>query len=181
MRNIKIILFTLLTALVLTGCNKGCNKSESSPVITHTITANQITDIMGDVGVMGSARALADSTYALPSERWVQNQYASALYSFLNTLKSSQWVAEENDCDNFASLSFSFAQILHHNTPNKGKNVSLAFGEFWYVSRSGPHAINVFITRIPPDSYKVGFFEPQTQKTVVLTYDEISSCAFYRF
>lgn len=160
----------------------GCNKNNNNPVITHSITAIELKTIMAKNKIYTPNAFVADQTYALPSENWIKTEYSSALYSFLTSFKSSQWTSEENDCDNFASMSYSFSQILHHNTPSKLEKSSLAFGEFWYITKNGGgHAINVLITWAGENQYKVLFYEPQLQQIIALDKDEIDSCLFYRF
>lgn len=160
----------------------GCSKSGTNTITNHKLSSTEIQSILNEIGVSSYISFFADGNYALPSENWIKEDYSLALYSYLSSFKSSQWVSEENDCDNFASMAFSFAQILHHNTPKKLDKTSLAFGEFWYVKddNSG-HAINVVIVYSNEGKYKVLFYEPQTQKTIILSKEEIKSCTFYRF
>lgn len=164
---------------LLVGCNKNNN---NIPVVTHSISSVELKTIMVKNKIYTPNAFIADVLYALPSENWIKHEYSSALYTFLTSFKSSQWTSEENDCDNFASMAFSFSQILHHNTSNKLEKSSLAFGEFWYIQKNGGiHAINVIIYWADENQYKLLFYEPQKQQVITLDEDEINSCFFYRF
>ena len=161
----------------------GCGvKKDNNVVTSHYINFDEINFVMDKVGAVTSNVFFADSRYAMASEDWIINGYSKALSEFLTSFKSNEWINEENDCDNFASMAFSFSQILHHNTLNKLQKTALAMGEFWYIRKEGGgHAINVFIVWQNDDNYKVIFYEPQWQKVVELTKEEIASVRYYRF
>lgn len=149
----------------------------------HTVDAMEINAMMDSIGAVTDKAFFADDKYALPSESWLINDYSTALYDFLLSFKSSKYVDSENDCDNYSTLAFSFAQVLHHNTPQKIKKTALAVGEFWYASlaRGGVHAINVVMVWDNQIGYKLIFYEPQTQQVVELTKAEIAGVKYYRF
>jgi hypothetical protein len=160
-----------------------CSKNAPSPTIKHTVEAVEIAAMLESLGVTTPNSFFADDVYALPSEHWLANEYSESLYRFLTSFKSATYVATENDCDNFSTLAFAFAQILHHNTPQKNKKTALAVGEIWYASlaRGGVHAINVAMVWDDQTGYKIIFYEPQTQQIVQLTQAEIAGVKYYRF
>lgn len=180
MKIIKWLLYFI--AFILFLMFAGCGKKSNNTVTTHYINSDEINFVMDKNGAVTLNVFFADSRYAMASEDWIINGYSKALNEFLYSFKSNQWINEENDCDNFASMAFSFAQILHHNTINKLQKTALAMGEFWYIKKEGGgHAINVFIVWQNDENYKVIFYEPQWQKIIELTKEEIASVRYYRF
>lgn len=174
-----LLLFIFLILILLTA---GCGKKNNKAVTNHIANSDEINLAMDKAGAVTQFAFFADEKYSLPSESWIANEYSQALNSFLTSFKTSDYILEENDCDNFASMSFSFAQILHHNTPQKTAKTSLAFGEFWYIRKEGGgHAINVFAVWDGENKYRIVFYEPQLQKIVQLTREEIATVRYYRF
>ena len=170
----------MMLMMLFIGCGK--QKETITSVVKQAIPITKIYSIMSDNGVYNMNSFCTDSLYSLPTENWIKTEFSTTLSLFLKSFKSSEWVTEENDCDNFSSMSYSFAQILHHNTKNKINNTGLCFGEFWYTKdiNKVKHAINVIIV-YENDRYKVLFFEPQTQSIVELSKTEKESCEFYKF
>jgi hypothetical protein len=178
MKNL-IFIFCLLILLVT-----GCSKNDSANVVTnHSLTSKKLTEVLFDNDIVTMNVFIPDVSYALPFEKWIKTQYSKTLYDYLQSFKTATWKPEENDCDNFASMSFSLAQMLHHTTANKIKNTALAFGEFWYIqdSTKSGHAINIFVTYSDTNIYKIYFFEPQSQFEITLSQTEKDSCYFCRF
>lgn len=150
--------------------------------IPSVVLTGDLIELMDLQGIIPwDAGKFADAAYALPDAGWVGDEFALAFRSFIMQLKQGTWTSEANDCDDFARAAAFFAQYLHHNTPDKSKGTSLAFGEFWYEPSGGPHAINIFVYRDAAGALRVGFFEPQTFMVVQLSVREWQSCAYYRF
>lgn len=147
------------------------------------MTQAELIDFMSKRGAMPMAFLAADSEYAHPTENWFYGSFASALKTLFFQLNLTLWKAEENDCDDFARLAAAFAQSLHARTKSKRPGTALAVGEFWYdrSSPDGPqaHAVNCAI--VYDGDYKLLFLEPQTQKRITLSQQEIASCSAYRF
>lgn len=121
---------------------------------------------------------ISDIEYNLPSKNWILNEFSKSFLTFLKFLNVDDYNPENNDCDDFARLAASLAQILHHRTSPAVKT-GLTVGEFWYRQDiGGGHAINfiIYLDGTP----KIMFFEPQTQKEVFLSETEKQSCSFWR-
>jgi hypothetical protein len=176
---ISTFFVVFITLLYFNGCSK---QTPINTVTENTLTSDEVRDVMSkELGYDILEGKTADSIYSLPSENWIRNTFSSSYYNFLYSIKSNGYMSEENDCDKFAVLAYSYAHILHHNTTNKISKTGLTFGEFWYVSdRVGGHAINVIIVR-NNNTNKVLFYEPQTQQIVNLSTTEKDTCSFWRF
>ena len=173
----SILAVIILSVLLLFGCSK----QDNHPVSTFKMTGQKIRIHLATNGIIPSLSMYSDRNYAVPSKNWVAGAFSDSFFSFKQQLASSNWTAEENDCDDFARFSAFFAQYLHHNTPNKLKNTALSFGEFLYETKElQGHAINIFLYR-EQEKVKIGFYEPQTCKIVILTKEEIESCYFIKF
>jgi hypothetical protein len=143
------------------------------------MTAAQLQDVMAENGCMPRNRLVADAEYSLCTQNWFESAFASALRTLLFQLNQTLWRDQSNDCDDFARLGASFAQMLHNRTGQK-PGTGLAIGEFWFQSARGPHAILSAVIYVGTE-YKLIFLEPQNQKPVNLTYEEVASCFAYRF
>ena len=164
--------------LVLASCKKPTNNT----VTNFTLTAQEINDVMWEVGALPSNFFTRDASYSLPSISYINGEFSNSLRSFLFNLSSAEWKTESNDCDDFAMAACFLMNFLHHNTVNKVKNTGIAFGEFYYYKQGvGYHAINVAVVRDENQKIKVVFFEPQTYSIVELNKEEIESCVFWRF
>lgn len=144
------------------------------------ISKPRIQELLFNEGVDTSVAAveLPDEQYALPAADWIANEFAAAF-----TSERNRWVGLYrngcSDCDDFAEFAVTFAKFLFRNTEDRPKDAALAFGEFWYVTPQGGHAINLAICR-EGDELKLVFFEPQSSSVVRLTRKEIESCCFVR-
>lgn len=124
--------------------------------------------------------SLADRAYAMPSHQWLLGPFAASLGTLQFEFRVKQWSAEDNDCDDFARLAASFAQVLHVNTPDHPPATALAVGELWYVlDDGGAHAINIAICG--PNISDVVFFDPQTRDVKTLSSKELTSATMIRF
>lgn len=162
-----------------TGCN---NKNTPTPVpITHIISPLDVCGILISNGITQVSPILSDHIYSLPSKEWVQTTFVKDYHNLLVSMKSENYVAEENDCDKFSTLAYAFAHILHHNTIDKIEKTGLAVGELWYSpDTGGGHAINIMIV-YETNNYNVIFFEPQNQTIINLSTKEKESCSFLLF
>ena len=121
---------------------------------------------------------LGDSKYAVPSLSWVKGAFTKDWRDFIGMLKVADYAPSANDCDDFARLCATLAQICHHRTKGHPTDTGLAFGEIWYQSPQGLHAINVFVFG---KDLELGFYEPQAFKVVSLTEEEKNSSIYVRF
>jgi hypothetical protein len=177
---------SLLVAAILITFPIGCQNSTDQINVQSDFVLKdyELTGYLAQLGVRGwQGNFTADQRYALPSKDWIEYQYSSSLHAMLSSLRNGVWIAEDNDCDDFARAAAFLAQYLHHNTIRKQSNTGLAFGEFWYIKQPGGegHAINIFVYRNKKGEISVGFYEPQDQQIIKLTKKEIDSCIYYRF
>lgn len=114
----------------------------------------------------GAAPTLLDESYACPSKDWVQGPFSLSLRTALDGYGFSR---DRFDCDDFARLAWTIANLCNHDCPS---DCGLAFGLLFYTRDYGAaHAINFFIAE------GVHFYEPQTQRIVELSRKEIESCS----
>jgi hypothetical protein len=114
-----------------------------------------------------------DSNYQCPSKAWVLDVFSDSLNRSLYALGLVSWKTEAWDCDKFARLAAVLGAIEHARTPWR-EQAALALGVFCYVPAAGPHAINFAV--VDPHTMEIVWLEPQTQKEVKLTEDEIGTC-----
>lgn len=121
----------------------------------------------------------ADSDWRLPDKSWIEQEFSKTVKSIFDAYGLC-YRLESWDCDDFTRFTAALAQLLNNRTPdNRGKG--LAIGEFWYQKDSGTrHALNICIVETE-DKPVVLFYEPQTQRFVVLTEQERSLCDYVRF
>ncbi len=119
-----------------------------------------------------------DSNYAVPTLSWVKGAFSKDWRDFVGMLKVADYAPSANDCDDFARLAATLAQVCHHRTKGHPTDTGLAFGEIWYQSPQGLHAINVFVFG---KDLELGFYEPQACKVVTLTEQEMKSICYARF
>jgi len=130
-------------------------------------------------GIKPSVVNFADSYYMFPTTKWVGGVFLDAWKETMRLigLKPADYVPQAHDCDDYAMLCSAYCRMLHRKTAERTVDQStVAFGEFWYQSQLGKHALNVFVNR---DG--LGFFEPQSDSGIIkLTNEEIASCSFCR-
>lgn len=169
-------ILSLLFILILGGCSK----PSVNTVTDFKMSSTDVYIFFQTIKIFPQNTLVADSSYALPSKSWIENEFSNAFKIFKNELQASNWSTSSNDCDDFARFAAFFAQYLHHNTQNKLQQTALAFGEFMYVKDpSSPHAINVFLYR-ENNAVNIGFYEPQINAIVSLSQKEIKSAFFLR-
>lgn len=143
-----------------------------------TLNGLDISSLLGEIGVRTPRGTFADMNYNLPAKEWFFSDFTRSLDSLLRFFSAKNWVAEANDCDDFARLAAALAQILHHRT-NQLQNTALAIGEFHYKdAKIGPHAINFAV--VNDGGYKIVFMEPQHGHQLFLNEEEIKSCFYWR-
>tara|TARA_R110000868_G_scaffold117108_3_gene311137 strand:- start:1405 stop:1845 length:441 start_codon:yes stop_codon:yes gene_type:complete len=135
------------------------------------INSSQMIMQLAEAGIVSPTWSISDGSYAMPTLQWVTGPFSDALRKLQYEFKVSGWTREDNDCDDFARLSAAFAQVLHHNTPDRPEGTALAVGELWYLQDAGGgHAINFAVCG--PDKTDVLFYEPQRVALVQLTESE---------
>lgn len=144
-----------------------------------TVFSDEMLEFLTESGFTTRNRAITDSDFALPTEKWIKTTYSSALSDFLFKMRSDIPAEEDNDCDDFALAATFFAKLLHRRTKGRPEYTGLAFGEFYYIKTDvGGHAINFFVTN--DNGLKVCFYEPQTKEIIKLTEAEIKSNYYWR-
>jgi hypothetical protein len=127
---------------------------------------------------------ITDGSYSAPRIEWMLDSFYKKLFhKWVKKNKMDMW-RQYWDCDNFAMLYFTFAQICHANTQllneKKGKSgmtQGLTVGVMFYEIGGDPkkaHAINFVIDK---DNI-FHAIEPQTGKKLPLTKKEKASCWF---
>jgi hypothetical protein len=147
------------------------------------ISADDLFRAVVQMGIRPTIVQTADAHYDLPAADWFIGSFAQSLHEALDALNLVRYQPQSNDCDDYARMGASLAQLLHFHTRPRG-TTGLAVGEFWYQIRNmgGAHAICVAITRLSPTSpLQLMALEPQNQTPVILTPQEIQSCSFVRF
>lgn len=148
------------------------------------LMAAKITEAATDKGINPNALLFADSSYLLPSNRWVLDIFSAAWDATKRVLDIVAYEPDMNDCDDYARMCAGYAQLLNNRTLRENKALprsALAFGEFWYMSPMGAHAINAyFYQEEVGGDILLGTFEPQTGKPVELTRQQIYTCSLFR-
>lgn len=150
------------------------------------LMAAKITEAATDKGINPNALLFADSSYLLPSDQWVRETFSAAWEETKRVLGIAVYEPDMNDCDDYARMCAGYAQLLNNRTIRESKSpvmprAALAFGEFWYVSPQGAHAINAyFYQKVQGGDIFLGTFEPQTGKPVELTRQQIYTCSLFR-
>jgi hypothetical protein len=155
---------------------------------TH-LTASEIVQAAVTQGINPNALLFADDGYLLPSDDWVFSTFAQAWEETKRVLGIAVYESDINDCDDYARMCAGYAQLLNNRTIKTSRtsgsltmpSAALAFGEFWYASPQGPHAINAFLFRhVQGGPTLLGAIEPQTGARVLLTPKEVESCTLFR-
>ena len=127
----------------------------------------------------------SDSTYAKPTLAWLQGPFWTWYIGWRKELGLDRWT-RKSDCDNFARTYSSAAQDCHALTITRqaaatGDPVTLeglAVGEIHYFARDlgGWHAIVAAVT-----DQGLVFIEPQNNRRLMLTPDDLATCTFAYF
>lgn len=127
-------------------------------------------------GFTGAKIIISDIDYALPKASWLTGKFYEFYKGWRYDHNLNEW-ANRNDCDNFASLFYTFSQICH--AKGNRSEQGIAVGEMFYFiggDKNRGHAINIAITDVG-----VIAIEPQTGEIVKLTKAEKESSWFVRF
>lgn len=126
---------------------------------------------------------IPDERFIGPTRAWVTGTFGPAWAEALRKLGLETYQPEAWDCDKFADLCRSYAELLHARTPDRPiKDAALTVATFCYVieSTGGGHAIVAFF--IPQgESFEVVYLEPQTGEEKKLTKQEEASCMALMF
>jgi hypothetical protein len=182
MNFIKLFLVTLLI-IGSVGCSSIPLTSVNYSSFSDKFTQDDIVTAMhAELGYDLGQRYFSDKYYSIPTEKWIEQDFSKSFKKFLGSINSSKYVLEENDCDKFTLLAFTYVHILHHNTLNKIDQTGISFGEFWYYSEifKSYHAVNVIIVKRGGIN-KVIYFDAETQKIITLTDSEKLTCLYWRF
>ncbi len=149
------------------------------------MTPATIERVLFDLGVSTSIhRMVADGEYATTSTEYLFGPFAAG-WAIKRDQMLGAYKSGKTDCDDYARACAEYAQECYRETKDAKSGRALAFGEFWYVSPQGPHAINFAFVRdhLAADEYNdptVVFFEPQTASSLHLRREETASCLAYR-
>ena len=185
----KLCLAAVLAAVVgvIILCLAGCSKPPRVTPGTISISDTTVRSTLFDLGVSeGTACVLlGNPQYSLPSAGWVTGDFATQFRAWVGQ-EGLHYQTSEEDCKTFSRMAALYCDMLHAKDPGRQPGTHLAFGEFWYISARGGHAINVALVADGPVSgtslpkYRLLFFEPQTGLEVLLTRQEIESCVMCR-
>lgn len=146
-----------------------------------TVTAEKIFNLLLDAGITSNPYFF-DENYIAPAKDWVLFEYSDALRIYLSQLPG--YKKERNDCDNFAGRAVTLAKdCLAVSTEIEGEN-DLAVGPAVYMDTQSTldvagvkHALQVWIVE-NKGVLEVLFYEPQTQKAVKLSREQIGTIEF---
>lgn len=147
------------------------------------LSTAKVVETATDYGIKANALLFADDLYALPSNSWVIDTFSEAWAKTKLILGIAAYEVDMNDCDDYARMCAGYAQVLNNQTIKALglQRAALAFGEFWYTSPQGAHAINAYLYREDQNSpVMIGTFEPQTGKPVELTRQQFYTCSLFR-
>ena len=135
------------------------------------MTGTEVSQFMNQNNIFyTSGYGIKDALYACPDEEWLNGRFAKVILpQYLAERKASTWVAESNDCDDFAEHAKVLMNEIHHNTQNKVPGTGILFGIVWYNKDvGGGHAINWAIVRDKDTKQpKLVFFEPQNGTGII--------------
>lgn len=118
---------------------------------------------------------LTDETYSAPRSDWLLKDFSVWYKDVLNRLGAGTYLAEAQDCDDFADSFKVFAAICHRRT---GVKTALSVGVMHYFPREMTgHAINIALT----SDKGIIYIEPQTGNMINLTEKEKKSACLVRF
>ena len=127
-------------------------------------------------GFTNAQLTISDVDYALPKASWLTGTFYDFYKGWRFEHNLNEWTMK-NDCDNFASLFYAFAQICHAKSNRSEQGI--AVGELFYFiggDKTKGHAINVALT-----DKGIIAIEPQTGRIQELTKAEKEGAWFIRF
>lgn len=105
---------------------------------------------------------MLDNDYSLTTKDWIAGEFTEALRKNQYASECREWMAENNDCDDFAFFAMSFARMIHHRV-NPSLKTSLAFGVVLYKRDVGGfHAANCALVRGIGGELEMVWYEPQS-------------------
>jgi hypothetical protein len=175
----------LVLAALLPFLASSCSKRSDNVVSNFTMTSEEVFSFMFiENGIdVSTGYGIKDTLYVCPDEDWLNGRFSKIILpQYLVERRASTWVAESNDCDDFAEHAKVLMNEIHHNTKHKVPNTGVLFGVVWYTRDiGGSHAINWAIVRDKVSQKpKLVFFEPQNSVGIIkLSKKEISSISFW--
>jgi len=167
---VLIILFVIIKTTFI-------NNKQLDDAIKKTVSNDDVKLTLMMYGVTFNSSVFADPEYNLLSKDWVETNAQMDFLQFLRDLGLTEWKQNVGDCDDFAKAFTVFLKsYIKKEHPNAA---SPAVGEIYYIrDEGGAHAINVIVLDDPSGLYSLSFFEPQAQKFVNLSQEEIKSIYF---
>lgn len=133
--------------------------------------------VMADIVGPNIKHVVNDKFYIYVTKEFISDKLEGEIIKFLKKDNTS-YKPERFDCDDYSLTSVVLARREHFHLTREQRPVTILFGEFYYMKNGAePHAINCFLSK----GNQIGFFEPQSNKIIDLTSDEIKSCFFWRF
>lgn len=186
---VGVTLFILLMSLVAVLLF-GCKPAPERPVDDgFTLLRPEIFAHMRESGFEPwSDSEVVDSEYALPTEEWVQTQFAPKFRKVCSEWGLTPWRGNK-DCDDASGVARLYAQVVYWEA---GGEHSLAFGWFDFILESGEYHSANFILVLDSTApnqatldmrnpaVRVLFWEPQTREFFELSDVERRSIVRYR-
>ena len=151
-------------------------KKEKVKLGGDVMDAIDIQRVMADIIGPNIKHVVNDKFYINVTQEFVSSKLEGEILKFLKKDNVS-YKPERFDCDDYSLTSVILARREHYHLTREQRPVTILFGEFFYLKDGAPHAINCFLS----ENNKINFFEPQRNKIINLTSDEIKSCFFWRF
>ena len=161
----------ILCGLALASC--GDRLQPTAPAAFHVINATDMRILLAKAGLKcEQPEMVGDANYRMVDEVWFNAHFPGIYRQFLGGLRQAGFQSIPKDCDDHARAASMCAQMA---LP------SMAVGEYWFHTKEGTlHAVNVVVTTVDSKPHVI-FWEPQTQKPVELTEDEIKNgCVAWR-
>lgn len=167
---------TVCALFTLVACERQNIRAIPMMPVKAVQTEEQIEAMMiSQLSIPFNAYIVGDESYAIPDEKWVKSDFLDLLRKFQASIRETRYIAEGNDCDDFAKMASAFSKLVYSNSRVQGGK-SPAIGEFYYRKVGvGDHAINFAIVS-SGDQFKIIFFDPQTWEVVKLSREELDSC-----
>lgn len=164
-----------LGVLILIFSIFGCRRNSSVEADNSSISLGVVNikiDINKNYDVPYDRVFLFDETYQVPSKKWVEDSIISTFPEHLRYVEITKHISEISDCDKYSRAFVEHANKILRRTKSSTNPISI--GIMSYVANfSGKltaHQINIILT----DS-GIFFFEPQHNKFVTLSPEEIKS------
>lgn len=165
----------------------GCRKpAQPSPPAPAAVTQFDVFDAYSEVVGVGSSSVRIDlrrKEYFITEESWITGWFSSLLWEFYRAKgygvmdsngTVSQYSLDTNNCFDFAEDARYYMRELERGAKVPGH---IAWGRAIYYTDAGTrHAVNTFLILDSKKDLKVKFFEPQTQRIVVLSEKELRDC-----